>query len=601
MAEYRNLTELVRAHAAHGAGRDALVLLHEDAGRMRGERVTYALLDAEARRLAGWLQQRGAAGKPVLVVHGSGRLFATSFLACLYAGAIAVPAPPPGTVRHNTERLVGIVKDTSADTVLTDAESAPGVSLLLAQNGYGRVACLATDAFREEAPPWREPGTGPGDVALLQYTSGSTSDPKGVVVTHANLLANLEVIAKALGGASETVTGSWLPFHHDMGLIGHLLFPLSVGGTAVLMPPEMFVRRPVRWLQAITEYGITAGGGPDFAYDLCVRRVTDEQMEGLDLSRWESACNGSEPVRAETLRAFARRFAPVGLRPGALWPCYGLAEATLMVTGGTPGGPARTVAVAARALEEGRFEEAAAPDGADRAEVRELVGCGTVNSGLELRIVDPESLRVLPEGRIGEIWVRGESVARGYWNRPLETAETFARATAGGEKGFLRTGDLGTLVDGELFVTGRLKDIMIVAGRNLYPQDMERVAQQVNSRFGFCTAFSVPAGPAGEEREQAVLIQEVRTSGSYDLDLADLAGRVRDTVAREFEIAVAGVLLVRPGTVRRTTSGKVQRPVMRDLFLRGRVEPLHAMLSPDVDGLVGAGGAGRPGAPGERP
>lgn len=603
MAEYRNFTELVRAHVTEGPEREALVLLTGDGSGMRAERVTYGRLDADARRLAGWLQERGAAGHPVIVVQNSGRLFATSFLACLYAGAMAVPAPPPGGIKHNTERLIGIVKDTAAHSVLTDSDGAPAVSLLLAQAGYGRVPCLATDvlAARSEGPEWTEPDLDPEDIAFLQYTSGSTSDPKGVMVSHGNLMANLDVIAAALGSGPGTRTGSWLPFHHDMGLIGHLLHPLAVGGAGVLLPPTLFVRHPVRWLEAVTEYGITAGGGPNFAYDLCVRRITEDQMAGLDLSRWEHACNGAEPVRADTLRSFARKFAAVGLRPGALWPCYGLAEATLLVTGGSAGrgagGGVRTLTVDAGALESHRVEEVpgggagAGPDPAHR----ELVSCGTVHPGVDLRIVDPESATALPEGRVGEIWVRGESVTRGYWNRPLDTCETFSCATADGEEGFLRTGDLGTVQGGELFVTGRLKDIMIVAGRNLYPQDIERVAQGVSPLFGYCTAFSV-----GGEREQAVLIQEIRTSGAYDLDLADLAARVQETVSQEFEIAVAGVLLVRPGTVRRTTSGKVQRPAMRDLFLRGRVEPLHALMAPEMRRLVEAGGR-PPGGAGERP
>lgn len=597
MAEYRNFTELVRAHVTEGPEREALVLLSGDGTEMRAERVTYAEIDVEARRLAAWLQERGAAGHPVIVVQNSGRLFATSFLACLYAGAMAVPAPPPGNVKHTTERLVGIVKDTAPHSVLTDARGAPGVSLLLAQIGYERVPCLATDALTAGAEDdWSPPDMEPDDIAFLQYTSGSTSDPKGVMVSHGNLIANQAQIAGALGTTRESRMGSWLPFHHDMGLIGHLLHPLAVGGASVLLPPTLFVRHPVRWLQAITEYGVTSGGGPNFAYDLCVRRITEEQMAGLDLSRWENACNGAEPVRAETVRAFSRKFAAVGLRPDAMWPCYGLAEATLLVTGGTRNGTVRTMTVDAKALEHHRVVTSApaeAPVEGDQQ--RELVSCGLVHGGLDLVIVDPTTRARLPEGQVGEIWVRGDSVARGYWNRPRDTCETFSSATACGQEGFLRTGDLGTLLDGELFVTGRLKDIMIVAGRNLYPQDIERVAQQVSPLFGFCTAFSV-----GSEREQAVLIQEVRTGGSYDLDLAKLAARVHETISQEFEIAVAGVLLVRPGTVRRTTSGKVQRPAMRDLFLRGRIEPLHALLSPEVRDLVEAGGGPR-GYGGDRP
>lgn len=636
MAEYRNFTELVRTRVSDAPEREALVLLTGADNGLAAEHVTYAQIDTEARRLAGWLQERGAAGHPVIVVQNTGKLFTISFLACLYAGAMAVPAPQPGGVKHNTERLVGIVKDTAAHSVLTDTASAPGVSLLLAQAGYGRVPCLATDALGDRfGDSWTAPDLDPQDVAFLQYTSGSTSDPKGVMVSHANLMANVSVISAALESNHETRMGSWLPFHHDMGLIGHLLHPLGIGGTGVLLPPTLFVRHPVRWLQAITEYGITAGGGPNFAYDLCVRRVTEEQMEGLDLSRWRSACNGAEPVRPETMQAFTEKFAAVGLSPNALWPCYGLAEATLLVTGSRLDTPAKVLSVDAQALENHRVveagpvapeESAAAPEPAESGragrgqraerkaavlgEQRQLVSSGRVHGDFDLRIVHPETRKPLSDGRVGEIWLRGSSVARGYWNRPLDSCETFASATAGGEDGFLRTGDLGAVVDGELYVTGRLKDIMIVAGRNLYPQDIERVSQQVNPLFGFCTAFSVgETAPMGGGREQAVLIQEIRTSGAYDLDLAALAASVHETVAKEFEIAVAGVLLVRPGTVRRTTSGKVQRSAMRKLFMRGAIEPLHALVVPEMRRMVksGAGspprggrlGQGAPQTPGE--
>ncbi|MCI0383418.1 fatty acyl-AMP ligase [Streptomyces sp. CNQ085] len=590
MNGYRSFTDLILSRARETPGRAALVLLGE-AGGPGGEQaagtVSYGELDREARALAAWLQEHGAPGERVLVLQSCRRLFAVSLVACLYAGAVAVPVPPAGGRRHHEERVAGIVKDAAVRIALTDTADAPEVSRLLARTGYGDVACLPADAV-PGAAPWRRPEPGPDSVAFLQYTSGSTRDPRGVAVTHGNLMANQAAIGRALRTRPGDRLGGWLPFHHDMGLVGQLLHPLWLGGTAVLLSPTAFVKRPVRWLEAIARYGVRVSGAPDFAYDLCLRRITDEQIADLDLSGWEVAVSGGEPVCAQTLRAFAERFAPAGLRPGALTPCYGLAEATLLVTGAVRGPdeePARLTADAA-ALERHELRDPepgpgrAAPGGTAR---RTLVSCGPVADG-ELRIVDPGSGEVLPEGRIGEIWLRGPGVARGYWGRPAETAPAFDGHTADGDGGHLRTGDLGTLVGGELYVTGRLKDMIVVAGRNLYPQDLERTVQRVSSLFGAATAFAVPG-----ERDRIVVVQELRARGRYDIDLAALTAAVGNRLTEEFEVRPGGVLLVRPGTVRRTTSGKVERAAMRGLFLRGELRPLHQDILPEVRELMTAG------------
>ncbi|URN12825.1 fatty acyl-AMP ligase [Streptomyces radiopugnans] len=582
MNGYRSFTDLILSRAQETPGRAALVLLDEVGGPGGGQTartVSYGELDREARSLVDWLQEHGARGERVLVLQSCRRLFAVSMVACLYAGAVAVPVPPAGGRRHHEERVTGIVKDAAVRIALTEAADAPEVSRLLARAGYGDVACLPVDAV-PGAGPWHRPDLGPDSVAFLQYTSGSTRDPRGVVVTHGNIMANQAAIGRALRTRPGDRLGGWLPFHHDMGLVGQLLHPLWLGGTAVLLTPAAFVKRPVRWLEAISRYGVRVSGAPDFAYDLCLRRITDEQLAGLDLSGWETAVTGGEPVCAETLRAFAERFAPAGLRPEALTPCYGLAEATLLATGAVrgPGGePARIVADAA-ALE--RHELRAPAPGAAR---RTLVSCGPAADG-ELRVVEPESGEVLPEGRIGEIWLRGPGVARGYWGRPAETALAFGGRTADGDGGHLRTGDLGTVVNGELYVTGRLKDMIVVAGRNLYPQDLERTVQRVSSLFGAATAFAVPG-----ERDRIVVVQELRARGRYDIDLAALTAAVGNRLTEEFEVRPGGVLLVRPGTVRRTTSGKVERAAMRGLFLRGELRPLHEEILPEVRELMTAG------------
>ncbi|MCG3039314.1 fatty acyl-AMP ligase [Streptomyces fenghuangensis] len=590
MNGYRSFTDLILTRAGEAPGRAALVLLGESGGpggEQTAETVSYGELDREARALAGWLQEHGARGERVLVLQSCRRLFAVSLVACLYAGAVAVPVPPAGGRRHHEERVTGIVKDAAVRIALTDSAEAPEVSRLLAGAGYGDVACLPVDTA-PAAGPWHRPDLGPDSVAFLQYTSGSTRDPRGVVVTHGNIMANQAAIGRALGTRPGDRLGGWLPFHHDMGLVGQLLHPLWLGGTAVLLSPTAFVKRPVRWLEAISRYGVRVSGAPDFAYELCLRRITDEQLADLDLSGWETAVSGGEPVCDRTLRAFAERFAPAGLRPGALTPCYGLAEATLLVTGAVRGPgeePARLV-VDAAALERHELR-APAPDpepaAAAGAAHRTLVSCGPVADG-ELRVVEPVGGEVLPDGRIGEIWLRGPGVARGYWGRPAETALAFDGRTADGDGGHLRTGDLGAVVDGRLYVTGRLKDMIVVAGRNIYPQDLERTVQRVSSLFGAATAFAVPG-----ERDRIVVVQELRARGRYDIDLAALTAAVGNRLTEEFEVRPGGVLLVRPGTVRRTTSGKVERAAMRGLFLRGELRPLHEEILPEVRELMTAG------------
>nr|WP_234029748.1 MULTISPECIES: fatty acyl-AMP ligase [Streptomyces] len=585
MAVPGNFTELAlcRIHERPDATAYQFVRAGRE-GVLEADPLSYGELGRRALRLAAWLQERGCHGQRVLILHSDGEQFVTSFLGCLFAGAVAVPAPPPGGARQNVERVAAIVRDAAVSYLMTDSDNASAVSQLLATTGHADVVCLATDRATPSAPDdWREPGLFPDDVAYLQYTSGSVSEPKGVMVTHRNMLANQEAVRQAMRTGPDSVVGGWLPFHHDMGLAGHLLHPLWLGGRGVLMSPVGFVRRPVNWLRMIDEYGITTGGGPNLGYDLCVRRVTDEQLAGLDLARWETAVNGAEPVRAETLDAFAERFAPAGFRRSAFYPCYGLAEATLLVCGGVPGVTARE-----RTVDAGELEHHGLRGPRPGRPTRRLVSCG-IPRGCEVRIVDPESHAQLPDGRVGEVWVRGDSVGHGYWNRPLENGQAFRAVTADGSGGFLRTGDLGALDGGELFVTGRLKDLMIVAGRNLYPQDIERSVQRVSALFGSSAAFSVES-----DRDHVVVVQEVRTGRDFETELASLAAAVQSRVAEEFEVAAENVLLVRPGTVRRTTSGKLQRGAMRQMFLAGQIRPLHEVVAPEVRRLVAGGTDARP-------
>ncbi|MFE0464050.1 fatty acyl-AMP ligase [Kitasatospora sp. NPDC058965] len=570
MPQGQSLAAVLADRFAAAPGDTALVFAPDARPQAAEQRLSYAELDRRARGLAHWLVERGAQGQPVLIPLDSGVEFAVAVVGCLFAGAVAVPVPPPGTSRAATERTAAIVKECARTVVLTDRAHAAELSRLLADADRGSLLCRAVETLPGAAPDdWSPPELDPQDPALIQYTSGTTAAPRGVLVSHANLLATMTAIQQALGTHRGSRIGGWLPGYHDLGLIGQLLHPLWLGATAVLLPVHSFLVEPARWLHAIDRYGITVAAAPDSAYARCATEVTPDQLTGLDLSRWEVAVNAAEPVAAVTLERFAERFAPAGLRPRALVTGYGLAEASLLVAVSAPGA-APVFAADPSALGRGRLRPAA-PGGP----ARRLVGSGRPH-GVELRIVDPGSRAELADGETGEIWVRGPAVTAGYHQRPLETAESFRACTAGGARGFLRTGDLGVLQDGELYVTGRLKDLLKVAGRGLHPQEVERQLAACGTQFGSAAVFA----PGPDER--VVAVQEVRFGGRGGTDLPGIAQRVRGCLAEEFGGAVGGVLLVRPGTVRRTTSGKVQRSMMRELFLRGELRPLHAELDPDL-------------------
>lgn len=589
----RTFTDVVRERTDALAERDAFVFLPDDGQGSVPEHLTYAGLDRRARGIASWLREHGAVGRPVLLLHPPGTAFVAAFVGCLYAGSVAVPAPLPTDRGQQLARVAGILRDSGASAVLSTGAYVPLLEAWLESVALPRVRCLATDREDIGDPAsWRAPDTSPDDLAFLQYTSGSTSEPKGVMVTHANLLANEAAIGRWAGTHEGMVVGGWLPHYHDLGLIGHLLHSLYVGGLSVQMSPLSFLKRPRRWLEMIGDYRVEGSGAPDFAYDLCLRRVTDEQLARLDLSSWRCAPNGAEPVRADTLRAFVERFAPAGLRREVFAPCYGLAETTLLVTGADPATEPTIRTVDAAALEQGVLAV---------GEGRTLAGSGSARD-CEVRIVAPGTDAPLADGLVGEILVRGPSVTAGYFGNEAATAGCF------GADGWLRTGDLGVLDAGELFVTGRLKEVIVLAGRNLYPHDIERAAQSADPSLtrGAGAAFAVRSGRTagattstepddstasggrgGSEREHLVLVQEVRLAAVRDGDLRAVATAAQSAIGREFAVSAGNVVLVKPGTVRRTTSGKVRRTTMRDLFLDGTLTPLYEVLEPAVRDLLG--------------
>ncbi|MEH0433445.1 fatty acyl-AMP ligase [Streptomyces stelliscabiei] len=560
------LTELTE-RAARNPRRPAVTYVSEFS-EISGKVRNRAELDLHSRRIASWLQERFCPGDRALLLYSPGIEFTTAFSACVYAGVIAVPAPLPGRYRHERRRLAAIARDAGVRVVLTQSGDLPDVEKWVAEEGIVGAVCHTTDTGEGDPDAWTAPAVSPDTLALLQYTSGSTGDPKGVMVTHGNLAANVERMVDTFRNDADTRYGGWIPLYHDMGLIGLMLPGLLSGDGYVQMDPMSFLRRPYHWLRMLDAHGVGFTAAPDFGYEICVRRVTDEQLAALDLSRVKFA-DGSEPVRADVVTAFTERFATAGLRSDALIPVYGLAEATLMASGTTGRPPLRT-AVDATALEN-RLLRPAGPTHPSRV----LVACGAP-TGSDVLIVDPGSGEALPEGRIGEIWLDGPCVTAGYWENEHITAATFRARTGDGRGPYLRTGDLGALLDGDLYITGRSKDVLVLHGRNLHPSDIEyELRSQHEELEGLHGAvFLVGDDDGTAVAPSVVAVHEIRAHWGAER-LGQIAVDMKQTMAREFGVPVASVALVRPGGVRRTTSGKVQRAAMRALYLTGELDTLH--------------------------
>jgi acyl-CoA synthetase (AMP-forming)/AMP-acid ligase II len=578
MRSRSTFVEVLQGHAANHPARRAYTFLQGD---VETGVLTYEGLDARARGKAAMLQREGLEGRRVLLLYAPGLQFIEAFLGCLYAGAIAVPAypPEPDLLKRSLPRFRAIIEDAQVDAVLTVASI-----FALFQAGTGQPAglgklmwCTSDQVDESLASDWRFPDIDGDSLAFLQYTSGSTSAPKGVMVSHRNILNNERVIQEAFGHTSESVIAGWLPFYHDMGLIGNILQPAFLGSSCYLMSPLEFLRRPLSWLRAVSTYRAETSGGPNFAYDLCVRKLESQGGVELDLSSWRVAFNGAEPVRADTLRRFAAAFRPYGFDQRAFYPCYGLAECTLFVTGGKRGDGARIRAFDADALERAT----AAPPAGGRQQ-RELVVCGGTFGGHECLIVDAETRVRVPDGQVGEIWVAGPSVVSGYWRRPLDTYETFGAIVKGRGKAYLRTGDLGFVHGNELFVTGRRKDLIIVRGRNHYPQDIEQTAQTAypGLRPGGCAAFSVDEG--GDER--LVVAQEV--GASFDGNAGAAAAAIRRAIAEMHELPTYAVVLLGHGALAKTSSGKIQRRACRASYLDGTLDAVAQIVQGAADVTV---------------
>lgn len=555
---------------------DKSVFIFLKDGEQEEIHVTFKELDWRARAIAAKLQQLSKVGERALLLYPPGVDYIAAFFGCLYAGVIAVPAYPP-RLNRPVPRIQAIVADAEATVALTTPEIydnmeqrfefTPDLELLQWVNTEDMRSGLDVE--------WHRVDIAPEDLAFLQYTSGSTSTPKGVMLSHRNLLHNLEQISLGFQLSQEDIVVSWLPSYHDMGLIGTILGTLYIGGTTVLLAPLDFLQRPLRWLKAISKYKATVSGGPNFAYDICLEKIKPEQIKDLDLSSWRSAFNGAEPVRLETMRRFSETFEPSGFCRDAFYPCYGLAEATLFVTGGEGTTGPVTYPVNRSALEKDRVE----PADVGNEDVQVLVGCGTKKLEQEIVIAHPEEFRRCAPDEVGEIWINGGSVAQGYWKRPEENERTFG-ATLDGEDHpkYLRTGDLGFLKDGELFITGRLKDLIIIRGSNHYPQDIEQTVEGCHEAMQTAGGGAFSIDVDGEEK--LVMVQEIdRKFRRADLEPAIRA--IRKAIAENHDLQVYAVVLIKPFTIPKTSSGKIKRHACKKQFLDGELDVIAEWRASD--------------------
>ncbi|HLI69630.1 MAG TPA: fatty acyl-AMP ligase [Ktedonobacteraceae bacterium] len=570
------LVELLRWRAMQQADQPVYTFLRH--GEVPEGNLTYSQLERRALAIGAWLQKRGMASQPVLLLLPPGLEYVTAFFGCTAAGAIAVPIYPPTSAR-TLPRLQAILTDTQAQCILTTAEMLPTLQQYFGQMPEGREKeFIAVDAIPDEvAGSWSEPEVSGKTVALLQYTSGSIGTPKGVMVTHSNLLHNTSFIAYQFRFIERIRVVSWLPPYHDMGLIGGIIYPMTDGGHVILMSPMAFLQRPFRWLQALSQFQATISVTPNFAFDLCCRKISPTQVAQLDLSHCQAMITGSELVRPETIQRFEEQFGPCGFKRGVFMPSYGLAESTLMTASNRPGEPTVPLVVSKQKLQQGRaccdiLEEKAT----------NIIGYNYCRPDQRIVIVHPETHRQCAPGEMGEIWTAGPSVAQGYWQKPKESQETFHAYLAESNEGpFLRTGDLGFLYDTVLYVTGRLKDVIIIRGTNYYPQDIETTVEQCDPaiRPGCSVAFSVEEGG----QEHLVILTEIdphyrpsaqpsETSEQMNwkvLDGEKLIRTIQQTISEQHDLRAARVVLLKAGSVLKTSSGKLRRQACRTAFLAG--------------------------------
>ena len=551
-------------------------------GKKTETNITYQELDLQARTIASYLQKQNLSGTRVLLIYPSSLEFISAFFGCLYAGVTAVPVHQPRP-KQKLSNLANIINDCSPQAILSLDNSIDNLKSYLSDRlNFKHLQYIPTDRFTggENRPTSFE--ATPQKLAFLQYTSGSTGKPKGVMITHSNLLHNCEIIKRNFGHNSNSRIVIWLPNYHDMGLIGGIISPIYTNSSCLLMSPIVFLRQPWQWLQAISDYKATTSGAPNFAYELCLRRITPEQKKNLDLSSWDLAFIGAETIRSETIKEFTTKFADCGFKEGAFYPCYGLAEATLMVTGGIKGHVPRVIQINTDELSKNEVGELTPkslkgnningynpPN--DENNSKKIVSCGEINSGQEVVIVDPDTQKQCENDRVGEIWVSSESVAQGYWQKSELTKETFqANITDDRNRQFLRTADLGFIKDNHLYVTGRCKDVVIIRGRNYYPQDIELTAQQAHS------ALKVDAGATFsveiDRQERLIIVQEVDRTHLRKLNIDEVKQGVKSAISQEYGLQLHELVLIKPTSIPKTSSGKIKRHLCKTKYLQNTLQ-----------------------------
>lgn len=565
-----NIVEILQQRVISQPDKTAYIFLKD--GESQETRLTYWELEHKAKAIAFELQQRVSPGSRALLVYpyNTGLEFIVAFFGCLYAGIVAVPCHPPQN-RLTTIEVQTRLVSAKAEVVLTESSLFNKLQTQLSQLTMN-LQCLNTEKINNTASDYTITKIDPDDLAFLQYTSGSTGEPKGVMITHRCLLQNQEMLRLAFGHTAESIGVSWLPLFHDMGLIGHVIQPIYLGICCVMMSPISFVQKPVRWLQAISKYRATTSGAPNFAYDLLCDRITKKQIEKLDLSSWKVAFSGAEPVQASTLNRFSHNFASCGFNKSSFYPCYGMAEATLMITGGDKAKFPNILQVDKVALEKGKVVEV-------KQSPTTVVSAGYPWLDSKIAIVNPESLVECQNNEIGEIWFSGSSIGKGYWQLPEKTQQTFQANLNG--RDYLRTGDLGFINNGELYLTGRMKDVLVFWGLNYYPQYLEQTIEQCHPglKNNCGAAFSVEV----EGKAKLVIVQEIERSYRRSLVLDEVVEKIRWSIFEQHLIDVYAIVLVKPGRIPKTSSGKVQRSACKEQFLANSLAVHQQWYLPDTE------------------
>lgn len=572
--KFLSLIDLLRYRATNEGNKKAYTFLFN--GQTEANSLTYGELERRARAIAAKLETMGIAkGERALLLYSQPLDFICAFFGCLYAGVIAIPAPPPDAIRlkRTLPRLQAFVKDARVSIVLTKSEIYSLFSDEWKKNFEDHnILWLFTEEISDElASQWQEFKIDLDGIAYLQYTSGSTSTPKGVIITHNNLMHHSAYIKQAWNYTSDSVAATWMPYFHDYGLIDGLIQPIYSGITCYVMSSLAFIKKPSCWLEAISKYQVTHSQSPNFGYDLCIQKVSSEQLSELDLRSWRTASNGAEPIRKDTIEKFIQKFEPCGFQATAFYPAYGLAEATLLVATKPHNNVPQITPVVASALEKNQIVEGDTNQKGNRY----VVSCGFPICNTNVMIINPNTLIRCSSNEVGEIWVSNLSIAQGYWNRPEETKQTFKAYTVDtGEGPFLRTGDLGFIKDGQLFITGRLKDVIIIRGHNHYPQDIEFTVE--NSHPSLRKNSGAAFGIEVDNEEKLVVVQEVQRSWLRELDFNEVNGDIRQELMAQHELQVYAIALLKSGSIPKTSSGKIMRRACRIKFIEGTLEVINS-------------------------